>query len=454
MALENLLCGARKIALAGALGLTLLSSKAKAQEYPTPADVGTTINTLFDEENPSVSGNGRIFCYDSNASGDTTIWIADRDPLTGELSNPHPHSSLNDSSYTEREPSLSFDGLDIFYTHLGNGASLRRTEMMLAHSQTAVSPPTSFRFLAELEGAGTVHEFSPSSFLNGLGVTYGMDCQSGWACSQSVNGFYESYRPNRNISTLFDRDYAGNPSPPRRMSEFDIFPIGSLTSIDLTNDGLSAIVSRNNGDGPGQGDHFIVTRQSLAEQFDTANLFFLNPPDQPEDVNGPDDDSGAAFVDDLPIIYFHSNRPGGQGGYDLYISRPSTLILPPPEVSGATSPIPLRVKRDAASLYISFEELATGFGAKYNLYVGNLATSSERNAVPFEPFNNLVGRICKDDAQTDPGHPGERYFTVPLGRGSSFFLISASNAAGEGPTGYDSRGQPVYQIFHTCGPLP
>src|SRR5262245_14215942 len=91
-----------------------------------------------------------------------------------------------------------------------------------------------------------------------------------------------------------------------------------------------------------EGDLLVFTRGRPGEN---ADLWVSRrvgrrwgPPGKLEAVNSQEDELSASFTPDSAILLFASNRPGGQGGFDLWMSaREGDRFLPPRNLGPAVN---------------------------------------------------------------------------------------------------------------------
>ena len=114
---------------------------------------------------------------------------------------------------------------------------------------------------------------------------------------------------------------------------------------------------------------------------------------------------------------------------------------PPGEVSLPRAFRPLAVERVGAALRITWEDQGAPTGG-YNLYEGTLGGGS----IP-------AARLCHV-AGTPDGAGGRWVDLDPAPEGNVFFLVSASDACGEGTTGRASDLVPRGTPSGACGPIP
>jgi len=105
---------------------------------------------------------------------------------------------------------------------------------------------------------------------------------------------------------------------------------------------------------------------------------------------------------------------------------------------------PLRVVKDAGSptgtyMYFQMIEGATG----YNLYAGDIGSW-------YTHGTTLERRVC--DAVVTDLNTGEMQASLPLNPWDSYYLVTAFDSAYEGPSGFDSSGSEIPNLYSTCPP--
>ena len=93
------------------------------------------------------------------------------------------------------------------------------------------------------------------------------------------------------------------------------------TRVAIRRDGLEIFLSTGRPGGVGSEDIWVSTRATTLDPWSPPVP--LGPV-----VNSPSFDGGPALSFDGTELYFHSDRPGGFGGYDLYVTRRARLRGP------------------------------------------------------------------------------------------------------------------------------
>ena len=113
---------------------------------------------------------------------------------------------------------------------------------------------------------------------------------------------------------------------------------------------------------------------------------------------------------------------------------------PPWEVSSMAAIAPLRVAQNGAGVRLAWEDLGSTVGA-YNVYRGPLPSVGPPQAL-----------LC--GVPGTPDGAGGRFVDLPADPGNSFYLVTASDACGEGPFGRDSEGRLRLAPASACGAAP
>ena len=84
--------------------------------------------------------------------------------------------------------------------------------------------------------------------------------------------------------------------------------------VCVSRDGLTLVFQSNRPGGLGGSDFYVTHRASAEEPWST-------PINLGSNINTAANENACAFSADGHSLYFHSNRPGGLGGGDIYVSR-------------------------------------------------------------------------------------------------------------------------------------
>lgn len=99
--------------------LWLTTRATKDGSWGTPVNLGPMVNSSVGETKPSISADSLSLFFDSarpGGSGSWDIWVTSRPTTDGDWGAPEPLPPTVNSSYADGEPSISSDGLVLFFT--------------------------------------------------------------------------------------------------------------------------------------------------------------------------------------------------------------------------------------------------------------------------------------------------------------------------------------------------
>ena len=142
------------------------------------------------------------------------------------------------------------------------------------------------------------------------------------------------------------------------------------------------------------------------------------------------DDREGIYVDDVVLAGAHRPQEDAQSNACDFA----------PEVSPPGSPLPLTVAQVGGGAVLSWEDLGAGHG--YNVYSGSVGNWFDHGVLPLACDG--LGVSC-DGVQCS-------YGTGSLPEGTRYFLVTATRAGREGPSGFLSSGAPRDPVASTCLP--
>jgi hypothetical protein len=156
---------------------------------------------------------------------------------------------------------------------------------------------------------------------------------------------------------------------------------GSDGSPEISPDGLTLYFDSGRPGGQGDWDIWMTTRSPGGD--------WGTPVPLPVPINGPYADSGPSLSADGLSLYFGSNRSGGYGNYDLWISTRQSQDAPwgppvnlGPKVNGSYYDNHPSISADGLSLY--FDSARPG-GLGYDVWVTRRATLKSPWGTPVNP---------------------------------------------------------------------
>ena len=217
--------------------------------FGEPTNLGTAVNTLYNDTSPCISADGLSLFFHSNRPGgygNWDIWVATRATIDDEWGTPMNLGSTVNSGQREGGPSISADGLILFFVSNRPGGP----------------------------------------------------------------GDYDLWLTTRDTKHA-DWGTPMNLGPTVNSSAADSTP-------SISADGLSLYFSSMRPGGSGWHDIYVMTRATKEDNWGT-------PVNLGTTVNSSTHDSTSSISADGLTLFFVSNRPGGFGDYDLYMTTRPTI---------------------------------------------------------------------------------------------------------------------------------
>ncbi len=230
-----------------ALGLTAQVATADFT-FGTPTNLVPVVNSGYEDGGPSISADGLALFFHSSRSGGSGVadlWVTKRPTVSDPWDTTVNLGALVNSGAEDRAPSISADGLELYF-----------------HSDRS-------------GGQGSVD----------IWVTTRETTEDDWSAPMNIG-------PSVN-SSVFDR----NP--------------------DFSADGLTLYFVSNRPGGYGDTDFWVTTRT-------TKNADWGTPVHLGSTVNSSSAERQPTISADGLWFFFHSNRPGGSGGEDIWLTTRAT----------------------------------------------------------------------------------------------------------------------------------
>ena len=271
-------------------------------DWSEPVNLGPVVNSSFDDNHPAISKDGLSLYFHSNRPGGfggLDIWVSQRASLDDPWGPPQNLGPPINTSGNDQVPFLSRDGHWLFFASdrpggLG-GPDLWVSRRTHKHDDFGWQPPVNLgptvNSAFEDNGAnlfkdecGTVVLYFTSNRPGGLGD----------------HDIYESQQQDD-----------GSFAPATLVPELSSPQRDTRTAI--RRDGLEMLLTSNRPGSQGLIDLWVATRASTCDAWSTPVP--LSPL-----VNSAANDGAPALSFDGQTLFFYSNRPGGLGGNDLYMS--------------------------------------------------------------------------------------------------------------------------------------
>ncbi len=102
----------------GSLDIWVTKRPTKDDPWGTPVNLGSTVNSSYDDPTPSISADGLTLYFSSNRAGEGgyDLWLTTRATVSDPWGTPVNLGSTVNSSYDETSQSISADGLSIYFS--------------------------------------------------------------------------------------------------------------------------------------------------------------------------------------------------------------------------------------------------------------------------------------------------------------------------------------------------
>lgn len=300
-----------KITILALTALTSLSFAAgpRYSDWSAPVNLGPVINTGYNDQHPALSKNGLSLYFTSNRPGGygaDDLWVSQRASVHSPWGQPQNLGPVINTSAVEFSPAFSRDGHWLFL-HSDRpggfgGADIWASYRRHSHDDFAWGAPVNLgpgvnsaydeagpTLLEDEENDITTLYFTSLNRPGGLGD---------WDIYASVLGPDGTFGP---ASLVVELSSPGNANT------------GRDTRTAIRRDGLEIFFTSNRPGGAGSGDLWTSTRATTLHQWST-------PVNLGPTVNSIYFDGAPALSSDGKTLLFYSNRPGGFGANDLYMS--------------------------------------------------------------------------------------------------------------------------------------
>lgn len=325
--------------------ILLWSAAANAQQFTpwsAPVNAGAIVNSPCNDQHPALSKDGLTLVFASNRAVNASdpcvatvhLWVSERDSLDSPWQTPEPLSTLNsplDSAYEDMAANFSTDGHWLFFhsqrpSDCVPAGGIR--QLWAAHRQN------------KRDDFGWEAPINLGCFLNGptddAGPTFFEDDATGTlylyftrdlmspTVDPAGNGFdiYVS-TCNSDLDRCNRRQLWSSGTYVADLSS----PLRDTRTAIRRQDGLEMVISSTRAGTVGGLDLWVATRSSVLEPWSIPiNINDDNAAKGGNAVlNTTANDAAPALSWDGETLFFYSNRAGGFGGNDLYISTRARL---------------------------------------------------------------------------------------------------------------------------------
>jgi hypothetical protein len=320
--------------------LFLACAAASAQQFgpwSAPLNLGPTVNSASDDMHPTLSKDGLSLIFSSTrpgGAGGIDLWVSQRDSLDSPWQTPQNITALN-TPFDDHAPSITTDGHWLFFysTRPGGCSAGARQELWAAHRQNkrddfGWESPINLGCTLNVPGTDNgAPNFWEDDITGTLYLYFARDLTPA-----NSNGFdiYVSTCTS-DLASCNQQQLWG---PAVRVTELNS-PLRDTRTAISRRDGLEIVVTSNRAGSVGGLDLWLSSRASVQDPWsipinvnldnrDKCSQLGMDPASCPI-VNTAANDGAAALSWDGQTMIFYSNRPGGHGGNDLYMSTRQKL---------------------------------------------------------------------------------------------------------------------------------
>lgn len=280
-----------------------------APSWSEPFNLGAPVNSAFQESTPAVSADGSSLyfsstrpCGDGDTVPDLNLWVARRSAPSGPWATEC--LRINVDGYIDSAPDLSPDGLWLYFSSDRPGSTGIQRDIWVSRRRDpgddqAWSLPRNLGVPVNTNAP----EIGPSYFVTRESRYLGLLPKQKLMFSRPTAGNFDLWEADMLDDLAFGTT--------RRIDAFGTEEFWE-SGASVSTDGLELFFNRAIPNGPF--DIFFSTRRD-------ASLPWSTPVSLGAPVNLPSSsDAGAAPSPDGALLYFESNRPGGFGNSDIWVS--------------------------------------------------------------------------------------------------------------------------------------
>ena len=285
-------------------------------DWSEPVNLGPIVNSPFNNQSPAISADGLSLYISSNRTGSlgtVDIWVSRRATLDDDWSPPQNLGPIINTSLPNLNavPTFSYDGHRMYFCsdRPGSFASGGNTDIWVSFREDATDD-FAWQLPTHLgPGVNTTQgQCGPTIFEDpdeGVTTLYFARCVSA-SCAITVPP--ANQKADIYASTLNDDGTFGT-----AVAVAELNSGFRDTRTAIRNDGLEMFLSSSRPGGIGGLDLWVSTRKTTLEPWGA-------PVNLGPTVNTKDNEGAPALSCDGTTLYFFSNRPGGFGKSDLYMT--------------------------------------------------------------------------------------------------------------------------------------
>jgi Tol biopolymer transport system component len=290
--------------VAGAVASAVATTSAQQfTDWSPPVNLGLVVNSLYNDQHPAISPDGLSLYFVSDrpgGAGGLDLWVSQRDSLEDPWQTPLPLNVPINAAGTEFAPTFSPSGHLLFFSSDRPGGcggqdlwvSFRQNK----RDDFGWQPPTNLGCVVNSSGSDDGPSYVEEDdkhvtlYFTSLNRPGGLGDWDIWATAMNPDGTFD---PPVNVIELN--------SPARD------------TRTAFRRGGREMLLTSGRPGGIGGLDLWVATR-------DDQSPVWSAPVDLGPVVNSTANDGAPALTRDGLSLFFYSNRAGGSGANDLYVS--------------------------------------------------------------------------------------------------------------------------------------
>ena len=310
----------------GRSDLWMCKRESVSDPFGEPVNLGPTVNSIAGEGGPALSADGLTLLFHSNrpgGQGGHDLWMCTRESVSEPFGQPINLGAAVNSSTDDEDPALSADGLTlVFDSHRPGGQG--GWDMWMCTRESASDP---FGEPVNLGPAvnSIFGEGAPALSADGLALLFNSSRPGGQG---RIDVWMVRINP-RGAATAPTLGPTETPAAlPNGWSFGEPVNLGPTVNSGnfergsaLSADALTLVFSSNRPGGQGTWDLWMCTRKSVSDPFG-------QPVNLGRNVNSAVVDLDPALSADGLTLLFSSNRPGGQGEADLWMCTRKSVSDP------------------------------------------------------------------------------------------------------------------------------
>lgn len=269
--------------------------------FATPINLGEVVNSSYQDSTPSISTDGLTLYFFSDRPGGVggwDIWVTSRPSLGAPWSDATNLGAPVNTNQSDASPSISSDGLSLYFERGIDSRDIWTATRLSLNDPWNV--PVSLGSIVNSDELDTDPEISPDR----LSLLFDSDRPGGF-------GSRDIWMTTRNST-------ADAWETPSNLGD-TINGAGLDAGASISGDGLTLFFMSDRESPGGNFDLFVSTRPTLSDDWTVPTKLLF-----PIDVDLTNSAPNISF--DGHTLYFVSNRPGGNGSLDIWYAQ----LIPEP----------------------------------------------------------------------------------------------------------------------------